>query len=88
MATESNGSGRLDKLEAIRAKVGERMDQMAERQATGYWQHEQRHLEHEESIARIDTNFERLQAHQEHLDQRVGDLVTAIGALIASRQPK
>ena len=50
MATESNGSGRLDKLEAIRAKVGERMDQMAERQATGDWQHEQRHLEHEESM--------------------------------------
>jgi hypothetical protein len=79
---EPNGSGRLDRVELILDKIGERMDKLF---TMGYL--------HDERLARIEANFERMQelsqqsdrriaALSEQTDKRVADLVAAIGKLI------
>jgi hypothetical protein len=86
---ESNGSGRLDRIEAILEKIGDRLNNMTtklEGVATmGYL--------HDERIAHIEANIEQMQedekayraaqrASDEASGQRIDKLVSAIGELI------
>ncbi len=80
---EANGGGRLDRLEALLDKMGDRLEKVA---MMGYL--------HDERLARIEANFEQMQedegryraeqlAREQRMDERVDKLVSSIGNLIA-----
>ncbi len=84
--TEANGSGKLDRIEAVLEKMGERLQQVA---TMGYL--------HDERLAQIEVTFEQMQedevryraeqrARENRLDERIEKLISSIGQLIASRQ--
>ncbi len=68
---EGNGTGRLDRIEAVLDKVGDRLDKLATS-----------HYLHDERLSRIEADIEGLLRVQKQADQRVGDLVGAIRDLI------
>jgi vacuolar-type H+-ATPase subunit I/STV1 len=79
---EGNGSGRLDRIEAILDKMGERLDQVA---TMGYL--------HDERLSRIEAAIEQMQGaeaeyrneqreREKRIDERIGTLVSSIGELI------
>ncbi len=83
---EANGGDRLDRLEALLDKMGHRLEQVA---TMGYL--------HDERLARIEANFEQMQAdearyraeqlvREQRMDERVDKLVSSIGNLIARMQ--
>lgn len=87
MSTETNGGGRLDRIEALLASAAEKMDRVA---TMGYL--------HDERISRIEANIEQMQEDEaayrkeQHkrdaaLDKRIADLVSAIGELISRTPP-
>jgi hypothetical protein len=81
---EANSSGRLDRLEAVLDKMGEKLDKVA---AMGCL--------HDERLARIETNFEQMQERKKRVDERIDNLgervatlVSSIGDLIARIPPE
>jgi hypothetical protein len=98
---ETNGSGRLDRVESILASLAERLASLAERQrefaVIQERDHEEFARDHKQLITwqvlmrekmdRSDEDRDRKRLDQlwEKTDQRIAELVSAIGALIAAR---
>jgi adenosyl cobinamide kinase/adenosyl cobinamide phosphate guanylyltransferase len=89
MADEGNSTGRLDRLEALLDKIGERLDKLA----TSHYLHDERlsriealHEENEErwkAWRQEEEVYRREQRERDKvLDERVNNLVSAIGTLI------
>ena len=85
---EANGGGRLDRLETLLDKMGDRLDKVA---TMGYL--------HDERLARIEATVEQMQedearfraeqrAREVRLDERVDKLVSSIGDFVARIQPE
>jgi hypothetical protein len=89
---ESNGTGRLDRVEAILEKVGERLDKMSEHLTTTTWLHEERLLKIEANVEQMQEDEKAYRAAQRERDAVTGDridkLVIAIGNFIASQAVK
>jgi len=90
---DSNGGGRLDRIEALLEKTAERLDRVA----TSHYLHETRltHIEalQEENALRWKENElrwkeirEEMRERERRLDERIERLVEAIGKLISVRQ--
>jgi len=73
---EPNGSGRLDRIEALLEKAGEKLDRVA---TMGYL--------HDERLARIEAGIEEMQDHEKRVDARIDKLVSSIGDLISRIPP-
>ena len=96
--SETNGSGRLDRIEAILADVAERQREFAVIQERDHEKFTRDHKQlmtwqvlTQEKMDRYaedrDRNWKRLDQLSEKTDQRIAELVSAIGTLIASRPP-
>ena len=73
---EPNGSGRLDRIEALLEKTGEKLDRVAT----------MRYL-HDERLARIEAGIEEMQGHEKRVDARIDKLVSSTGDLISRIPP-
>ena len=86
---ESNGTGRLDRVEAILDKVGERLEKMSEHLTTTTWLHEERLLKIEANLEEMQEEEKAYRAAQRERDavtgERIDKLVVAIGNFIASQ---
>jgi len=67
MPNEPNGTGRLDRLEALLDKMGDRLDKVA---TMGYL--------HDERLARIEANAEQIQGDVKQLVGAIRDLIDRI----------
>jgi hypothetical protein len=81
---EGNGSGRIDRIEAL-------LEKMAERTTTNAWLHEQRLLKIEENLEQMQDDERAYRIAQRErdaaTDARVQSLVSSIGDLIARIPP-
>lgn len=95
---ETNGSGRMDRIEANLEKVGARLNELTERfhEMVDHHDYEFKQLLTwqvlmQEKMDRAQANAERdrewLSALNEITDKRIADLVTAIGQFISERRP-
>ncbi len=84
MANEGNGSGRLDRAEAL-------LDKLAERISTTTWLHEERLLKIEANIEQMQEDEKAYRTAQRErdaaADARVDKLVSSIGNLISNIPP-
>lgn len=89
---ETNGTGRLDRIEAILDRLAETQERDHEEFARDHkqlmtWQVlMQEKMDRWQAEAALERK--RLDTLTENTDKRIADLVSAIGALIASRETK
>ena len=99
---DTNGGGRLDRIEANLEKVGARLNELTERFNAMVDHHDQefKQLMTWQVLVqdRVEKNWERSQAEaarerkrldalNEITDKRIADLVTAIGQFISEKRP-
>jgi hypothetical protein len=88
---EGNGSGRIERIEALLEKMAERIEKMAERTTTNAWLHEQRLLKIEENLEQMQDEEKAYRIAQRErdaaADARVDRIVTSIGELISRIPP-
>jgi hypothetical protein len=80
---EDNGSGRLDRIEALLEKAAENIEKVTH--SVYLYEGRMTRVEalHEENEERWKAYREEQKARDEALDKRISDLVSAIGKLIA-----
>lgn len=84
---EGNGGGRLDRLEALLERMGEKLDKIA---TMGYL--------HDDRLSRIEIGIEEMREEEAEyrkqqrerdkvIDDRIDKLVSAMGAYVSGRRP-
>ena len=95
---DTNGTGRLDRVEATLERVAERLERLAALQERDHEEFKQDHKQlmtwqvlMQEKMDRMTATQQaeqkRLNALSEKTDQRIAELVSAISELIRSRPP-